>query len=463
MDGMKVMVVDDESTSRDLLSTVLGREGYQVSTAQDGEEAMGLLENESFDLVITDLKMPRADGLQVLKKAKQVDPNTACIVVTGFATIETAVVAMKEGAYDYISKPFQVDEIKIIAQRALEYHRMQGENVHLRKQIRTKYRFDNIVGDSEQMHDLFRMVEKVADSDSTILLQGESGTGKELIAKAIHYNSHRNNKLLIPVNCGAIPEDLLESELFGHVKGAFTGAIYTRQGRFQMASGGTIFLDEIGDMSPKLQVKVLRVLQEHEFEPVGGTETIKVDVRVITATNQNLEEAVKAKTFREDLFYRLNVIPLTIPPLRDRKADVPLLVNHFLERFNREKNRKIRELDKDSMELLLNYAWPGNVRELENLIERLVILNDKDVINTVDLPDKFLQKPVKKEVSAEFEIPGEGISFKKVVNDFENRLILQALNKTGWNKNMAAKLLKLNRTTLVEKIKKKRLNRLVEH
>lgn len=454
MANENILIVDDDPKANQLLTRFLEIEGYTVSSAKDGRVALETFNDGKFDLVLTDMKMPHMDGIELLKHIKNQDPNVIGVVVTGFASIDTAVEAMKVGAFDYVSKPFQLDEIRLVVQRALEYKRLQAENISLKKELKRKYKFENIVGDSGKMQAVFRLIEKVADSESTILIQGESGTGKELVAKAIHYNSSRRDHYIIPVNCGAIPENLLESELFGHVKGAFTGATTNRIGRFEAADSGTIFLDEIGDMSPKLQVKVLRVLQEQEFEPVGSTKSIKVNVRVLAATNQNLEELVEEKRFREDLFYRLNVIPIQIPPLRERKSDIPLLMNHFYKIFCAEKQRALEPISQEIMKLLTNYEWPGNVRELENLVERMVILTDKDTINIEDLPEKIRQGVPNQSVEP-FDIPEQGMDFNKVVGEYENNIIKAALAKTRGNKNMAAKLLALKRTTLVEKIKKK--------
>jgi transcriptional regulator with GAF, ATPase, and Fis domain len=342
--------------------------------------------------------------------------------------------------------------------RALEYRNLKMENINLKNQLKKKYKFENIIGDHEKVQKVFEIVEKVADTDSTILILGESGTGKELIAKAIHYNSYRRERPFIPVNCAAIPSELLESELFGHEKGAFTNAIRTRIGRFELANGGTVFLDEIGDMDPLLQSKLLRVLQERQFERIGGIKTIKIDIRVIAATHQDLKVAVQQKKFREDLYYRLNVIPIRIPPLRERKTDIPLLAHHFLDHFNRSKKKKIRAINDEAMESLMNYDWPGNVRELENTVERVVILVDHDIVAPQDLPEKFHALP-QPEPPQVVEIPEEGISLDTAVNEYERNLILKALIKTGWVKNKAARLLNLNRTTLIEKIKRQNLQR----
>ncbi|MDY6842963.1 MAG: sigma-54 dependent transcriptional regulator [Thermodesulfobacteriota bacterium] len=456
MNNKKVLVVDDERGMRDLFVNILAEEGYNVTTAEDGQQAIELLESENFDIVLTDLKMPKVDGIKVIERLKSVNYGGVGIVITGFGSIKSAISAMKAGAYEYITKPINVDEVLLTLKRALEYQKLRHENALMSRQLKRKYRFENIVGDSEPMHEVFRLIEAVADSDSTILIYGSSGTGKELAARALHYNSRRCNKPLIPVNCGAIPEDLLESELFGHVKGAFTGASAARPGRFELANGGTIFLDEISEMSPALQVKLLRVLQQREFERVGGTQTIKVDIRVIAATNQNLEDMVRKKTFREDLFYRLNVIPIYLPPLKGRKLDIPLLVSHFVEKFNREKGRDLKGFTDEALECLIKYDWPGNIRELENLIERMVILKGQEMVLPSDLPEKITD-PTAKDLNLNMEFPEDGICFSTAVNEFEKRLILQALSKANGVKSKAAKLLNINRTTLVEKIRRNQL------
>ena len=453
MSQESILIVDDDEKIREFLSDILKEEGYEITTAEDGEKAIDLLKNRNFQLVLTDLKMPKVNGLEVIREYQSLYPHGAGIVITGYGSIESAVEAMKVGAYDYVTKPFKIDEIKIVIKRAIKQQRLEIENLSLRKHLRKKYKFENIIGDSDAIQEVFQLIEKVSDTDSTILIRGESGTGKELIAKAIHFNGYRKEKPLIPVNCGAIPEELLESELFGHVKGAFTGATSARVGRFELAHNGTIFLDEIGDMSPSLQVKVLRVLQEQEFERVGGTNTIKVNVRIIAATNQDLENAVIEKRFREDLYYRLNVIPINVPPLRKRKSDIPLLIHHFIERFNKEKKKNVEQLTQDVIEALLQYDWPGNIRELENTIERLVILKGKGKISIRDLPEKLLRGAQIKSFPR-LDIPEDGICFKTVVTEFEKELIIQALNKSDWVKNKAAKMLNLKRTTLVEKMKK---------
>ena len=458
MSSEKILVIDDSPEILTLFTEYLRAEGYEVDTSADGVGGIEMIEKKSYDLIITDMKMPSVDGMKVLEFALEHSPDSICIILTGYGTVKNAVEAIKMGAFDYLTKPVKMDEILVTLKRALDYRNLKMENLNLKNQLKKKYRFENIVGDHERMQKVFEIVEKVADTDSTILILGESGTGKELVAKAIHYNSYRRERPFVPVNCAAIPSELLESELFGHEKGAFTNAIRTRVGRFELANGGTVFLDEIGDMNPLLQSKLLRVLQERQFERVGGVKTIKTDIRVIAATHQDLKMAVQQKKFREDLYYRLNVIPVRIPPIRERKSDIPLLAHHFLDYFNRSKKKKIRAISDEAMESLIGYDWPGNVRELENTIERVVILIDHDIITPQDLPEKFHTLP-QSEPPTLLEIPEEGISLDSAVNEFERNLILQALIKTGWVKNKAARLLNLNRTTLIEKIKRQNLQR----
>lgn len=457
----RILIADDEQVIVKALSRYLLQEGYDVESAQDGAEAIEIFKQKHFDLLITDLKMPNMDGIELIKQITQLSPQTTSIVMTGFGSIANAVEAMKAGAFHYVTKPFELEDIGMIVQKALEHSRLKEENLRLTKQIKTQYGFENIMGASDELKDVLKLVERVSETDSTVLVLGESGTGKELVARAIHYNSRRAHKPLIPVNCGAIPENLLESELLGHVKGSFTGAINTKMGRFEMANGGTIFLDEIGDMSLRLQVKILRVLQEKKFEPVGSTKTVEADVRIIAATNQNLEELVAQGKFREDLYYRLNVIPINVPTLRQRVCDIPILVDHFLRKYSDNNHLTAPRVPQDVMSVFMNYKWPGNIRELENTIERLVVLRPGQEIQMNDLPEKFLKVTDTIFKNSALHIPDAGISLKNAVNDFENNLILKALDKTGWNKNKAANLLKLNRTTLVEKIKKKQLEKLM--
>ena len=456
MAAERILIVDDEEVNREFLQELLQHEGYEVATAADGAAGLQLLEQQPVQVLLSDLRMPGMNGVDLIRQAKEFSPSTIGIIFTGYATIETAVDAIKAGAYDYINKPFRADEILVVLKRALEYQRLNRENVSLRKQLKAKYRFDNIVSDHHKMQAIFELVEKVSDSDSTVLIYGESGTGKELIARAIHYNSYRQDKPLIPINCGAIPEELLESELFGYEKGAFTGATASRTGRFELAHGGTLFLDEIGEMSPALQVKLLRVLQEREFERVGGTRTIKIDVRIIAATNKDLETMVDNQQFREDLFYRLNVIPIMLPPLRERQSDIPLLAAYFIERFNAEKKRHIEGIAPEALERLCNYHWPGNVRELENVIERITILKGEGMITIHDLPER-LSRTFANGTVPNVDVPDEGLDFDTVVQSFEKQLLTKALEKTQGVKSKAAELLHMNRTTLVEKVKKLRL------
>lgn len=449
----KLIVVDDEAKIRDQFSTYLAQEGFEVDTAEDGETALKKIQEDVYDIALIDLNMPKVDGMSVLRELAEQGQDCIGIILTGYATIKNAVEAMKMGAYDYLAKPVKMEEVLLVVQRALEFRDLRRENLALKRQLRKKYKFENFIGDSLPMNKVFRIIEKVSDTDSTILILGESGTGKELVARAIHYHSSRHDKSLIPVNCGAIPEELLESELFGHEKGAFTNAIRTRIGRFELANGGTIFLDEIAEMSPHLQVKLLRVLQEQEFERVGGTKTIKCDVRIIAATNKDLDIRVQEGKFREDLFYRLKVIPIQIPPLRDRRSDIPLLVHHFLESTTRSKKKSIGGINKDAMDALSRYDWPGNVRELENVIERMVILSEEDHLTMDDLPEKIAGQAAG-EKAIQVIIPEEGFSLSNAISEYERQLIINALEKSDWVKNRAAKLLKMNRTTLVEKIKK---------
>lgn len=448
-----ILICDDEVVIRRALERFLTDEGYQVVSAGSYDEALALSETHHIDCALLDLVMQGKGGLELLQALKERDADMMAIIMTGFGTIPTAVDAMKNGAFHYLTKPFELDDIRRLVALALEHRRLQSENQTLKRQLRTHYCFDNIVGNSAPMQAVFRLIEKVAETDSTVLLLGESGTGKELIARAMHYNSGRSESPLVTVNCAAIPEDLLESELFGHVKGAFTGATTNHRGKFCAADGGTIFLDEIGDMSPKLQVKLLRVLQERCFEAVGSTETQHVNVRVIAATNKDLEKAVAEKQFREDLYYRLNVIPVLLPPLRERSNDVALLLNHFLQHYNAENTRTVTSFSQEALDCLEQYNWPGNVRELLNVVERLVILKGEGVITVDDLPSQVVSRSAKFK-APQVAIPDSGFSLKAAVMDFENHLIRQALQKSGGNKNKAAGLLQLNRTTLVEKIKK---------
>jgi DNA-binding NtrC family response regulator len=467
MKSQPVLIVEDDQTCQLALRRILETEGYAVTLAVSVEEAKALCQKGPFHLLISDLRLPDGDGIDLMEHCRKLIPDLPCVMLTGFASINTAVEATRRGAFDFIQKPFEKEHLLVAVRNALDQYKLKRQNTHLKTETNVPNRFEKMIGRSPRMLEVFDMVKKVADTDSTILIRGESGTGKELIARAIHQRSKRAEQLMVPINCGAIPRDLLESELFGHVKGAFTGAIANRTGRFEIADGGTLFLDEIAEMTPALQVKLLRVLQEQAFEPIGATRTVHVDTRIIAATNQNLEQMIKEKIFREDLFYRLNVIPIWAPPLRERREDIPLLADFFLQTFNRMKNRRIEGIQPHALELMEHYAWPGNVRELENLIERLVILKGEGIIGVEDLPEKIQRSSSISVTTTDKEpgtftapqLPVQGLSFNDVVDQFENGLILQALERTHWNRNRAATLLGLNRTTLVEKIKKKGLGR----
>ena len=458
MKPIRVLILDDESTLRTALFRLLDRRGYQVVTAQRLDEARSFMSPEKpFDIAIVDMNLPDGNGLDLMAEIKAQSPQTQVIVLTGFATIDTAVQATQKGAFHFLTKPFNVEELMSLLDKALSQKTLELENRQLRTELGSRYQFNQIIGESEGIRSCLSLVERVADSDSTVLVMGESGTGKELIARAIHYNSNRAKNPFVAINCGAIPAELLESELFGHMKGAFTGAISNRIGRFEMADEGTLFLDEIGDLDPSLQVKILRALQERTFEPVGSTKSVHVNVRVIAATNIDLDKAVRDGRFREDLYYRLNVIPIIIPALRERKTDIPILLNHFMIQFNKNKSKTLTGFSQDAMKCLVGYGWPGNIRELENLIERLSILKGFGSVEVADLPPKYRSTAASFAETGSVDIPENGLDFNTAVDQFENALILKALEKTGWNKNQAALLLRLNRTTLVEKMKKKGL------
>jgi DNA-binding NtrC family response regulator len=451
-----VQIVAEDAAAKEELRCCLADEGFQVAASADYAGAVENFRGNLFDLVVVDLRSPALDGIGLMREVKAIAPRTMVVAVAPAGEPDAAVQALRNGAFDYVERPWRIDEVLIVIHRALRHQELLNENVALKSQLRQKYRFENIVGDSRPMQDVFRLIEKVADSDSTVLIQGESGSGKELVARALHYNSARRDRGLVPVNCGALPETLLESELFGHMRGAFTGATTNRIGRFEAAGGGTLFLDEIGDMSPALQVKLLRVLQLHEFEPIGSNKTRKVDVRVIAATNRRLEELVAAGKFREDLYYRLSVIPIDVPPLRERLDDIPLLANYFLENFSRARRRKMRPFGPDVLDAFRRYDWPGNVRELENLVERLVILAEDDRVGLTDLPEKFLAAPAPAAPAAA-TVPDGGVDFYQMIDAYERCLMNAALAKARGNKNRAAQLLGLKRTTLVEKLKKRGL------
>jgi two-component system response regulator PilR (NtrC family) len=454
----KILVADDEQSMREFLEIMLKKEGYKVSLASNGEEVVKRIDNDLFDLVLLDIRMPKLDGIAALKRIKTVAPETIVIMITAYASADTAIKAMKEGAYDYITKPFKVEEIKLVIKNALEKINLQKENTLLKQVVKDRYHFGNIIGQSPKMVSLYDLLEKVSPTKTNILLTGESGTGKELVAKAIHYNSHRKEKPFVILNCGAIPEALIESELFGHMKGAFTDAIATKKGLFEVADEGTIFLDEISELPLLMQVKLLRVLQDKEFKRVGGTEDIRVDVRIISATNKGLEEAVKEKHFREDLFYRLNVIQIKLPPLRERKEDIPLLANHFLKKYSEELNKNIIRISPDTLQILLNYEYPGNVRELQNIIERAVALESSQDLTSQNLNSYLSEQPLLKKGPIDIEIPNEGIELEKMVEDLERTLLLKALDKTKGIKKKAAELLHINFRSMRYRLEKYGLN-----
>jgi DNA-binding NtrC family response regulator len=454
MKTFRILIAEDDELSRRNLIDLIEGSGYIAKAVADGKQGIEEFTRDRYDLVITDLRMPNADGLELLRFVKEMNPDNLVIIVTGYATVQSAVDTMRMGAFDYIIKPLKNDRVKITIERALSYVKLKEENVFLRDRLKNRPDFGKMIGYSEPMKKVFEKIEKVATTDSTVLIHGDSGTGKELVARAIHFNSERKDKPLVPVNCGAIPEELLESELFGHEKGAFTGAIRTRIGRFELAQGGTIFLDEIGDMSTALQVKLLRVIQEKQFERIGGVKTINADVRIIAATNQDLEKLVEEKRFREDLFYRINVIPIHLPPLKERGMDLPILANYFLKKVNKLKKKNVQRIAPAVMNMLMEYPWPGNVRELENMVEMLVVMKEEGEIGIEDLPNKIAQRKAPASTLCNGEFPVEGVDFNNMVVQFEKDLLLKALDRCGGVKNRAAKMLNLNRTTLVEKLKR---------
>ncbi len=458
MQKEKILVADDEKSMREFLEIMLRKEGYRVTLASNGEEAVRWAEKEIFDLALLDIRMPKLDGLLALKKIKSLSPETVVVIITAFASTDTAIRAMKEGAYDYITKPFKVDEIKLIIRNALEKKKLEKENLILKQVVQERYHFGNIIGQSPKMLEVYSLLEKVAPTKTNILITGESGTGKELVAKAIHYNSPRRDKPFVTLNCGAIPESLIESELFGHMKGAFTDAISTKKGLFEVADEGTIFLDEISELPLMMQVKLLRVIQDKEFKRVGGTEDIRVDVRIISATNKDLEEAVREKRFREDLFYRLNVIQIKLPPLRERKEDIPLLAHHFLKKYSEELGKSITRISPEALQFLMNYDFPGNVRELQNIIERAVALETGSELSLQNLSSYLENQLPAKRSPFEIELPEEGIDLEKVVADLEKMLLLKALDRAKGVKKKAAELLNINFRSMRYRLEKYGLN-----
>ncbi len=455
-----VLIVDDEVNIRRVLAAMLKREGYEVTTAADGEQALAVLHRTPVHVVVTDLVMPRLGGMELLRRVSQDFPDVPVILITAHGSVDSAVTALKAGAFDYITKPFEQDELKKVIAKAARAHDLERQNLHA---LLGEGDRPPLVGDSPSMRTIYDMVARVADSPSTVLITGESGTGKELIAKALHRSSSRREKPLIKVNCAAIPKDLVESELFGYEKGAFTGAVGSKPGRFELADGGTLFLDEIGEVPVEMQVKLLRAIQESEFERVGGIKTLQVDVRLIAATNRDLKQLIAEGRFREDLYYRLAVVPIALPPLRDRREDIPLLVRHFIEKYDQRLGKKVEGIEAEALELLLGYAWPGNIRELENLMERSVLFADGPLIQASALPDSLRERGPQPPVPIAAVGPlgaiaaPSGASMKEIVRqaqaELEKELITRALEETGGNVTRAAKRLQISRKSLQVKMK----------
>lgn len=454
----RILVIDDEASGREALELLLRSCGYSVQTAEDGSAALQCIDTTVYHLIVCDLQLPDKNGITILQHVRKISPKTEVIMVTGYASAETAVRAMKEGAFDYITKPVNFDELKLVIAKALEKQQLLSENSYLRKQLSGRFEFTSIVGVSAAMNTVFERMRRIAKTDSTVLISGESGTGKELAARALHHNGHRKEKPFIAVNCGAIPEALLESELFGHERGSFTGAVKDKPGKFEAANRGTLFLDEIGTMPMQLQTKILRVLQEQEIERLGSNKLIKLDVRVISATNSDLETMVQQGEFREDLYYRLNVIPLHLPPLRERREDIMPLIERFLDKFSHLMERPKLTISKQALEALEQYRWPGNVRELENMVERMIALTENATITLEDIPTHIL-KEESTFSSTTLPLPESGLDLVATIQMIEHDLIEKALERSKGVKAQAAKLLGINRTTLVEKLT--RLNRYI--
>ncbi len=449
---MKILIIDDEDVLQDVLTSLLVTEGYEVLNAGTGEEGLEMLEKEEVDLVLLDLMLPGIKGLEVLKRIRAEDPEQVVVMITAYSSIEGAIDAMREGAFHYIPKPFKNEEVLLTIRQGLERRRLASENRELRAQLRQRYAFDNILGKSKPMTKVFELIQLAAPAKSNILILGDSGTGKELVAKAIHHHSRRASGPFVTVNSGSMPADLLESNLFGHIKGAFTGAVSSKKGLFEVANCGSIFFDEIGNIPIDTQSKLLRVIQEKEFMRLGGVETLKADVRIIAATNIDLETAVKESVFREDLFYRLNVITIELPTLRKRTEDIPLLARHFLSHYADENEKPIEQISPSAMELLMDYAWPGNVRELENVIERAVVLSTAEELD-VDLLPPMVRQPDSSQLPAA-TLPSNGMSFKDAISSYERQLIIKALEATGGVQKRAAELLHVKPTTLHEMMKR---------
>jgi DNA-binding NtrC family response regulator len=450
-----VLIVDDEVGARESLKMIL-KSDYEVFLARDAEEGFLQIKVHSPDVILLDIILPDLDGLKVLERIKQSDPDMIVIMITATKTVKTAVEAMKLGAYDYVTKPFDIDELRLIISRALSTKALEQEVKYRREEMDKSFDFGNIIGKSKPMREIFKVVKQIADSKSTALIMGESGTGKELISRAIHYNSNRKSYPFVTINCAAIPETLIESELFGHEKGAFTNAIERKLGRFEVAHLGTLFLDEIGELSLATQAKILRFLEEREFNRVGGSKTIKVDVRLITATNKDLNQLIKKGVFREDLYYRINVVPIIIPPLRERKEDIPSLVEHFINRFSVENNKSVKGITKEAIDLMMQYEWPGNIRELENLIERVIALTSNEYIQINELPLSFKNVPKINELKD--SILNRKVSFIEAEEEFEKEVILDALKKTNYIQSRAAEILGISRRILKYKMDKLGIN-----
>src|SRR4030043_501976 len=450
-----VLIVDDEVGTRESLRMIL-KNDYEVLLAKNAEEAFQMVKERSPDVILLDIILPGLDGLKVLEKIKQKDSDIIIIMITATRTVKTAVEAMKLGAYDYVTKPFDTDELCLIIHRALSTQGLEKEVKYLREEVDKGFGFEHIIGKSKAMDEIFKMVRQIADSKSTVLIMGESGTGKELISRSIHFSSNRRNYPFITINCAAIPDTLIESELFGHEKGAFTNAIERKLGRFEIAQQGTLFLDEIGELSLTTQAKILRFLEEKEFNRDGGSKTIKVDVRLITATNRDLNQLIKKGGFREDLYYRINVVPIVIPPLKERKEDIPSLIDHFINKFNVENNKNVKGISKEALELMMNYEWPGNVRELENLIERVIALTSNECIQADEIPFSFKNIP-KINGLKEFVLEGK-VSFIQAEEEFEKEVILDALKRTNYIQSHAAEILGISRRILKYKMDKLGIN-----
>jgi len=441
----KILIIDDEKSILDLLSVVFEKEGYLVETSLAATRAVDLMGHKDFDLIISDIKMPKMNGMELLKYVREHRPNIPVVMITAYGTIKQAVEALKAGAMDYVVKPFDVEELKIIVAQGLEKKRLKEENIFLKKELKKKYDFENMVGKSKTMKEIYSLIEKVALTDSTVLISGESGTGKEMAARAVHFLSPRRERAFVSLNCGALPENLLESELFGHVKGSFTGAVATKKGMFEIAEKGTLFLDEVSEMSPWTQVKLLRSLQDKKIRRVGGTEEIPVDVRIIAATNQNLQQRMDDGKFREDLFYRLNVISFEMPPLRKRREDISLLVTHFLEKYCKGMGRPVKRIAPEVFSVFESYPWPGNVRELENTIERVVAIEERETITRESLPKEMLMPNKRQDVSLSLQ-PGFDLNAK--MDEISNHYVQQALVESKGNLKEAASLLGINYRSL---------------